>query len=165
MAITVNQIRKLNSIRVISVRDGALDKDDPEFKEKWERYQQDPQKHESLLKFKPEMQPTVFVCNFEFTGKEQANIKDAMLKGFDVDDNSPKISMGRWAYMVAKYAIKDIQNPPNVKDTITFRKDGRGYVHDDTMTFLERLGIAQEILQVYNNLIEPDKDEVANSKN
>jgi len=141
MAVKITDQRKVNAVRIISRSDGAID----EANSDWDLYNQDPIKNEGALKFLPKGQPTIFLCNFDISGKESALIKDAMIGGKDDDENT-KMSIGKWGYLVTKITLKDIQNPEGEKDVIELKKDSKGYVSDDTMTKLEKIGIVTEIL-------------------
>jgi len=151
MAIKLSQVKRLNSVHIISKRDDAVDEEQTE----WDRYDEDPVNNLDAIKYHAEKEATKFICNFEQTGKEVASIKDAMIKGFD-DDKNPMVAYGKWAYTVARMTLKDIQNPPNVGDVIIFKKDGKGYVTDEILTKLERLGIVQEIFQHWIHLTQDD---------
>jgi len=153
MAITTGQIKKLNAVHIISSKDSAVDEDASD----WELYSADPIKNLDAVKYKAGQEATHFICNFEQSGKEMATIKDAMLKGFD-DDRNPQLSYGNGAYTVARFTLKDIQNPPNVADTIVFKKEGRGYVADSVLTVLDRLGVVQEIFQHWVKLTQDDTE-------
>lgn len=151
MAVILSEKRKFNCVRIISKVDSAVDANESD----WDLYNEDPLKNEDALKFKPNSQPTIFVCNFEVTGKESAIIKDAMLAGMDSDNNA-KVSYGKWAYTVVKTVLKSIENPAGERDVIEFKKDGRGYVADDTLTKLEKYGILTEIFTHWITLTQSD---------
>jgi hypothetical protein len=110
------------------------------------------------------MVPTVFICNFDTTGREAAKIKNALISGVD-DDKNAKITMGDWQYQVVRTCLKEIENPPGVDDVIKFKKDGRGYVLESTMDQLEKVGIIQEIFGHYTTLTKEDEAVRDNAKN
>jgi len=160
MAVKLSQKRNLSTVRIISKIDDAVDDNGTD----WELYNEDPISNESAIKFKEGKKPTYFICNFDFTGKEAASTKDAMMK-IDEEKN-PSVAYGRWAYKVAQIALKDIDNPSDVPemDKLKVKKDGgTGYVMDSVMTDLERLGVVSEIFQHYLTLTQtPDRKNAKN---
>jgi hypothetical protein len=160
MPITITQVRKLNAVRLVSRKDSAIDHDNSD----WDLYDEDPIKNADALTMNKGQEPTVFVCNFDTTGKEGAKIKNSLVAGVD-DDKNAKISMGDWQYTVIRICLKDIQNPPNVADVIEFKKDGNGYVADKTMDFLEKVDLISELFAHYTTLTSSDEQVRANAKN
>lgn len=158
MAFELKDVKNLATVRIICPHDPALDLEAMKGTDILELYEEDPLTNESLLKFKEGMTPSIFVCNFEVSGRESAKIKDAMAGGTDEDKNM-KISYGTWEYSVVKTVLKDIQNPGSIK----FKKDSRGYVDDFTMSQLERFGVVQHIFVVYMKLTSPEVKQ--NAKN
>ena len=110
--------------------------------------------------FKADQKPSVFICNFELSGKQDAKIKDASFKGIDEDKN-PKMAYGDWEYQVVKMVLKDIENPGNIK----LKKDSKGWADDYTMTQLSQYKIIGEIFGMYINLTTGDNEAKANGKN
>lgn len=156
MAIRLEQKRSLACIEVISRADDAVDHE----KSNWDAYAASgDRKH---LVFLPDQEPTVFICNFELSGKEGAAIKNAMVGGSD-DDGKPAVALGSWSYRVVKMTLKAIQNPAGLPPEagMTFRKDDRGYAHDELMTQLERFGIVGEIFSMYTALTASDARKAA----
>ena len=158
MALIIDQSHRLNAVRIISRNDDAVDEEASD----WEVYDKDPVRNEKALVMKADQTPTIFLCNFELTGKEAANVKDALISGID-DEKNIKMSYGKWSYRVTQLTLKGIENPPNVKDVIEYKKDGRGYVSDQTMTLLERMGLVSEIFTHYTSLTQSKEKE--NAKN
>lgn len=157
----VAPLRRLNAIRYICRNDGAIDLENSDR----ELYESDPMKHADALKMKAGEDPTVFILNFEVTGRENSMIKDSTLKGID-DDKNPMIAMGKWAYTVAKICIKGIENPPNVKNPyVEFKKDGKGYIAENVLDKLSAIGVIDEIWSLFIKLREGDDAERVNSKN
>lgn len=147
MAIRKQSRVPLNAIEVISEHDDAVDREKSDmraYRESGDR------KH---LVFVEGKQPTVFLCNFELKGMEAAGIKNSMLGGKD-DEGQPAVAFGTWTFKVVKYALKDIQNPADVPDSdkLVYRKDDKGYTHDELISELERLGIVNEIFGMYTAL-------------
>lgn len=146
MAITIQQGKRLNAVRIISRIDDAVDAEGTD----WEAYDKDlDEKHIKLL---PGKTPTVFLCNFELKAKEAANIKNNMQTvEVDAGENKIKMTMGSWAYQVVRLTLKDIQNPDSVpaENQLVMKREGAGYPMDETMTMLERLGVVQEIFNHY----------------
>lgn len=158
MAIKKIKSKSLNAVRIISRQDEAIDIDSSD----WDLYEEDPAANESALKFKAGKEPTIFLCNFALTGKEQAALQDAMVSGID-DEKNPKVSLGRYAYQIAKVCLKDIQNPAAEVDVIKLKKDSRGYVSDETMTELHQAGVVNELFNHYFRLTQtPEKKEIKN---
>jgi len=149
MAVKLTDQRKLNAVRIISQADSAVD----ESASDWDLYKKDPIKNIDAIKFHPKTQPTIFLCNFEMSGKESALVKDSMIGGKD-DDNNAKMAFGKGGYILTKMTLKDIQNPEGEKDVIELKKDSKGYVSDETMTKLEQIGITTEILIHWSNLTQ-----------
>lgn len=160
MALTGSNIRKLNAIRYVCKADDAIDHSTSDR----ELYDEDPVKNASALKFLPGKDPTVFVLNFEITGREDALIKDARLAGVDADKNAI-LSMGKWALTVARICLKDIQNPPGVTPLVEFKKDGRGYVSDAVLDKLAPVGVIEEIWTLFMTLRGNREESKADAKN
>lgn len=150
MALLISARRSLNSIRIISRYDDAVDNDATD----WDKYDADPIANADAIVLKPGRQPTFFLCNFDLTGKESTTVKDAMVKGVDRSDGTVNLSYGKWAYTVVRLTLKDIQNPPDVDGVIEFKKDGTGYVLDSVLTVLERVGVVGEIFNHYLTLTQ-----------
>ena len=143
--------KSLNCVELISRNDDALDLEASNIEE----YLKDPIANRKKLVFKSGKEPTIFLCNFELSGKEQAIIQDSMMNGLN-DDNQPKISLGNYAYVVVRMCLKDIKNPPNETDIIEFKKDGRGYVLPSVMDTLHKCGLVNEIFNHYINLTQTE---------
>jgi len=149
MAIKLDQFKKFNCVEIISQSDDAVDTEESDFDE----YQATgDQKH---LVFVDGKQPTKFICNFEMKGKQAARIKNAMVGGHDEETKRPKVTIGDWSFKVVKYVLKDIQNPEGLEEgqAIKFRKDKDGYVHDEVLVILDRIGVVSEIFTMYSNLV------------
>lgn len=145
MAIRIERKKNLNAVEIISEHDDSLDVekcDFPAYRKDYDR---------AHLAFLPNTQPTVFVCNFELGGKEAAAVKNSMLGGSD-DDGKPQVALGSWGFRIVKLCLKDIRNPADVPEEqqLKLRKDDRGYVHDDFIAVLDRIGVANEIFAAYN---------------
>jgi len=160
MPIQMTQIRKLNAVRIISRKDSAIDQSATD----WESYDEDPVKNAKAITVNKGQEPTVFICNFDTSGKEGAKIKNALISGVD-DDKNARITMGDWQYTVVRICLKGIENPPGVADTIEFKKDGNNYVSERTMDMLERVGLVAEIFGHYTTLTKEDEDVKVNAKN
>lgn len=164
MAIQLSQVRKLNAVRIISRKDSAVDTDASD----WDRYDEDPLRNGDALVMnadgKKSMEPTVFICNFDTSGREAAKIKNALISGVD-DDKNAKITMGDWQYRVVQICLKGIENPPGTPDVIEFKKEGNGYVSDRTMDALEKIGLVAEIFGHYTTLTKEEEAVKENSKN
>jgi hypothetical protein len=156
----VERSRKLNAIRYVCKADGAVD----EAASDRDLYDSDPMKHADALIFKKGQEPTVFILNFEISGREDALIKDVRIKGVDEDKN-PIVAMGSWARKVAKFTIKGIENPPGVKPLVEFKKDGRGYIADHVLDKLGPVGVVEEVWQLFLALRENAEEEKAEVKN
>jgi hypothetical protein len=148
MAIRLQQAKRLNVIEIVSEIDDAIDMNLSE----WEEYKKTGDR--KFVMCKPGKQPTIFLCNFELKGKESAHVKNAMLDGKD-EDGAPKVTIGSWSHRVVKYTLKDIVNPSDLpeEEKIVFKKDDRGYCHDDVISKLEELGIVSEIFGLYMTLV------------
>lgn len=168
MAIELSKIRKPAGVRIISKKDSAIDWKATTPAE-WDRYMGGCLRNEDAVKFLEGMQPTIFLCNFDFDGEESAKIKNYMSGGADKfadSKKSTKVTIGSWGYMVVKYALKEIQNPPGTKDCLELKKDSKGYVNDETMNILARTEILDEIFAHYLVITQADKDRVEdNAKN
>lgn len=152
--------RKLNAVKYISKRDGAIDKETSELDE----YYEDIINNADKLKLKAGMEPTIFLLNLDLNAREASTVEDSQLKGMDEDKNAV-MAMGKWAYTVTKIVLKDIQNPPGETKGIEFKKDGRGYVDDRTLNKLSKMGIVSEIWQQYLSLTSDKTEDKANAKN
>ena len=143
MAIRTQARARLNAVEMIAKIDDAID-DGADY----DAYVK--ANDRNLLKFKPGLQPTVFLLNLEFSGKEAEAVKNAIVSGKD-EDGSPKVALGSWSFKVAKLSLKDIINPPDVplEAQMKMKKDDRGFAHDDLLGELDRLGIVQDIFSFY----------------
>lgn len=151
MAFKIQHTKPINAVEIISRNDEAIDREKSDFT----KYDDDPIDNKDAIVLKPGMEPTIFLCNFQLTGSQQAAIQNAMLTGVD-ENNQPKMTIGSWAYSVVKHVLKDIRNPANEADCIQFKRLGNGLVHDDTMTLLSRYGLINEIFNHYVNLTQTD---------
>lgn len=158
MAIKVQRKKPLNALEIICSFDDAIDQDNSDIEE----YKKTADI--SHLKFHPDKQPTVFLCNFELKGKESANVKNAMISGKD-DEGNPQLALGTWSFRVVKYTLKDIKNPTDLAadEKIEFKKDKDGYAHDDLIATLDNLGVVTEIFSFYTQLVTGGAG--ANAKN
>jgi hypothetical protein len=147
MAISINTIKRLNCVRLISRVDDAVDHDASD----WEKYDEDPMNNENAIKFLADKQPTIFTCNFEVDAKTNAKIQDAMFAGID-DDKQPKPAYGGWALAVVKHTLKGIENPASTVDPIRLKVDNKGAVSEETLNFLQQCGIISEIFNHYLKL-------------
>jgi hypothetical protein len=148
MAIKLMDMKKLNALEVISEKDDAIDMD----KSDWDKYLETCDT--THLVFKPNLEPTIFLCNFELKGKEVEYVKNAMIGGKD-EDGSPKLAMGSWSQRVVKYVLRDVKNPSYLKEDerIIFKKDSGVYAHEETIALLEKLGIVNEIFAHYSKQV------------
>lgn len=163
MAIFDKVQRRLNAVKYISKIDSALDKEDPDFDENWEKFIEDPNKNLELLKLKKGQEPTYFILNFELNAKDESTVKDSRISRVD-EDKQPVMAMGKWGYTVTKLCLKDIQNPPGVQG-IEFKKDGRGHVAETVMDKLSKFGIVDEIWELHLGLTQAQKEMKDNAKN
>jgi len=159
MALVMNK-RKLNAIRFISKIDDAVDVEASDR----DLYLEDPVANADALKFKKGKEPTIFLLNFELSGKENAAIEDKQSGGLD-DERNPKISMGAWSYAVARMTLKDIQYPAGETPIVEFKKEGRGYASERVLDTLSKLGIIGEIFNLFITLRASDAEVKANAKN
>lgn len=147
MAIRIEQKRALNAVELVSVNDDAIDTENSNIEEY--------QKTGDLvhLKYLPDKAPTIFLMNFEHKGKEGAMVKNAMLEGKD-ENGAPTFTVGSWAYKIVKLTLKDIKNPPDLPEDcrLVYRKDDRGYAHDETIAKMDRYGIVEELFAFYSKL-------------
>lgn len=140
MGISLNSIKRINCVRMISKIDDAIDHVNSD----WDLYDEDLIQNEDALKFLPDKIPTIFICNFELDAKTNAKIQDAMFAGID-DERNPRPAYGGWALAVAKYTLKGIENPAGVSDPIRFKVDSKGFASDEVLNTLQKAGIIQEI--------------------
>lgn len=152
MAIRKRQDRRLATVELISQFDEAVDEEKSDIKS----YINDPIKNRDKLVLKEGIEPTIFLCNFQLNGKERSMIDNTMVTGVD-EDNSAKMSWGKWKYTVARIVLKAIHNPVGAKDGIEFKKDGTGYASEATMDELYDLGIVDELWSAYVALTSDDK--------
>lgn len=146
--VTAVQAKAMNAVEILSKTDDAIDME----KSEWEEYTKTlDEKH---LVFVPDLQPTRFICNFEFNSDDAKKIKNHMLGGKD-EDGKPTFAFGDWASEVTRRSLKDIQQPDYLKaeEKIEFKKDSVGFVGPKTMSLLERYGIVDEIFSHYSRLI------------
>lgn len=147
MAILIQKQQPINAVEVISEQDDALDLEASDL----EGYKKTGDV--SKLKFLPDKQPTIFLCNFSLRGTQAAALKNAMIGGTD-EDGKPQIAFGSWSFKAAKFCLKDIKNPEGLPDDakLIFKKDEKGLAHDDLLATLDRLGIVNEIFSMYSSL-------------
>jgi hypothetical protein len=148
MAITLVRSIPLNALELVCEFDDAIDQGNSDIEEYKKTADM---KH---LKFHPNKQPTIFLCNFDLKGKEAAAIKNAMLSGRD-DEGNPQLTLGTWSFRVIKYTLKDIRNPDYIEahERIDMKKDKDGYAHDDLLAILDKVGVVNELFTFYNNLV------------
>jgi hypothetical protein len=161
MAFKIQNNIDLKIIKIVSEQDDAIDWDKTT-QETFEKYRKNADLN--LLKFKPNMQPTVFICNFELKGKQAKQVKNSMLAGKD-DDGKPSVSIGSWSYEVVKNVLKEIKNPDYLKpeEVIELVKDSQGFVSYDTLALLDRYGILSEIFSIYSNITSgTNRDQIKN---
>lgn len=159
MAVFVQEQKiNLKALEIISEIDDSLDKGDlesDEGKEKWKEIWDDYCKDldRAKLPFIEGKEPTVFLCNFELSGKQSASVKNSMLEGKD-EDGQPKVAMGSWSQRVVQHTLKDIQNPSDLpkEKHLVFKKDDRARASATIVGILDRLGIVNEIFGHYTNL-------------
>jgi len=151
MAFKKSGLRNLNSVRIISRNDSAIDQE----KSNFDAYMLDAIGNENSIVFLEGKLPTIFLCNFEVDGKSGAAIQDSMMGGID-DEKNPKVTPGRWAYEICRRCVKDIQNPIGEVDVIKLTKDVKGFVSDETMTELQKYGIVNEIFNHYFALTQSE---------
>lgn len=157
----VLETRKLNAVKFVSKKDGAIDREESDLEE----YYDDIIKNADKLIFKEGQEPTYFLLNLEINAREDSMIKDSQAKGVD-DDKQMVMSVGKWAYTVCKIVLKDIINPPgSPAGVIPFKKDGRGYVDDRTLDKLSKMGIVDEIWHQYLSLTKDNEDEKTQAPN
>lgn len=158
MAIRAEKKRPLNALEYVSVNDDAIDleaSDIDDYKKTGDA---------SKLKYLPNMQPTIFLLNFELKGRDAELIKNSLFGGKDAD-GKPQVTMGTWSFVVAQVTLKDIRNPDglSVDEALVFRKNEKGNAHADLIATLERFGIVDEISSLYSTLTMTR--ERANAKN
>lgn len=151
MGITLDDIRPLNSVTIISKKDSAVDHEATD----WDAYAEDCIKNASALVLKEGEEATRFICNFEFSGKEEALVKNYTMGGRD-EEGGLKPTLGSWGYGVTRLSLKGIENPPGING-IKLKLDSGKYPNPDTMTKLQRFGIVDEILAHYISLTQGDK--------
>jgi len=147
MAIRKISKRPLNAVELMSVSDDAIDVDASDFT----LYNEDPIKNRDALKFKDNKQPTVFLCNFELTGREQAILQNAQMAGQD-ENKDQKSLLGSYVYNLTRMTLKNIINDPNESDVIKMKFDSKRYVDDSVMTVLCDNNIHLEIAGHYMTL-------------
>ena len=160
MAVTIKNLRPLNAVIVYSAVDDAIDHEASD----WDKYREDVIKNVDALSFIAGKEPTKFICNFEFTGKDDATVKDSMMSGVD-RENNVKMSMGSWQYEVVRRVLKVIENPEGSADVIKLKFESGNLVDKNTMTFLTRTGVSAEIFDVYLKLRNDEGDAKAEAKN
>jgi len=159
MAIRISAV-KYNACRIVSREDDSLDFDNEEMD--FDLYVKDCIKNEGALRFKEGQKPTIFLCNFDFSGKEATAIKNYMAGSGDEfgSKQDTKVTMGSWAYKVVQMGLREIENPAGTKDGLELKKDGKGggkYVSEATMTQLIQMGIVDELFVHYLALTKADK--------
>lgn len=161
MAIRLQNRKDMSRIEFIAEADEAIDHKDSECS--YEEYLKTGD--ESKLRFKPDLQPTRFILNFELKGKDAERVKNAAMSGKDLDGKTA-LSIGTLMFTLAKLSIKSIQYAPDepLETQIILKKDDRGNVHDDTLALLDRYGILDGIWSLYGNLVlTPSKAASKNS--
>lgn len=147
MAVRFSQKRDLSAIQMIARCDDSVEEKGTD----WEAYfKTADEKH---LVIKPNMIPTRFHLNFNFDGKGAEQIKNAMIGGSD--DDGVKLAYGTWTFRVAKLALKEITNPPDLplEEHLRMQQDARQLAHDDLLAKLDRLGVVQDIFSLYQALV------------
>lgn len=156
MAIKMTEQRKkdLTKVKIIAKIDDSIDWDSEDTD--WEAYSDT--LNESNLAFKPNCQPTRFVCNFELKEKDARAIKNYLLTGKDTEGR-PTFAFGDWSSEVARRCLKAIEEPEGMSpmDKIPFETDRDGYLNKKTMGILQRVGVIEEIFAQYGRLTSNDE--------
>lgn len=147
MAIRIEQKKNLNAVEFISGDDDAIDVENSDIEEYMKTGDV------TKLKFLADKQPTIFMLNFEFKGNEAMRVKDSVMSGRD-SEGKPALTLGTWAFKIAKLSLKGIKNPDDLPEgsRLVFKKDEKGYAHDDLITQLDKFGIVDEIFKFYSSL-------------
>lgn len=147
-----------SAVEVICRNDDAIDMKNSDFDE----YQKTgDQKH---LKFIPDKQPTIFVCNFKLLGKERAKIMNN--SSGVTEDGERSLSIGSMFYAITKYCLKDIRYPEGTPEEskFTFKKDKDGFPNDETIGELDSAGVSMDIAVMFNAMTSRTaRPEVKNS--
>lgn len=95
-------------------------------------------------------QATLFKINFSLTPKKQIFIDNSSLGG-DGKKEQFGFKLGSHKYTIVKSVLVGIENPDDVPadQRFTFKSDGKGFVHDDTMNELLANGLVDEIYSFY----------------
>lgn len=158
MALTLDHCRSLNEVVLIAKRDDAIDLGKSDYEKFLETGNED------HLAFVEGKNPTRFILNFDFKGRDGEKIKNAMMG--TARDGQPNVAMGSWSYLVTKHALKEIRYGEGVplEKQIKMQHDQHQNVHDDLIARLDKLGVVAQIFSLYMSLVQtPERAEAKNS--
>lgn len=145
----------LKCIELISLRDDAVDEDGSDY----DMYIKTLDR--SHLKLNGE--PSLFILNLDFKGREAQAIKNASMSAKD-DEGKASLALGSLSFIITRFGLKDIKHPEGASDTLPFVKGKDNNVHDNLIGTLDRLGVVNEILAVYSqHVANPTRAEAKNS--
>lgn len=144
----------LKCIELISLGDDAVVEDESNYDEYIKTLDR---KH---LKLKAE--PSLFILNLDFKGREAQQIKNASMSAKD-DDGKASLALGSLSFTIAKLGLKDIKHPENEANTLPYMKGKDNHAHENLIGTLDRLGVVNEILAVYSqHVANPTRAEAKN---
>lgn len=145
----------LKCIELISLRDDAVDEEGSNYDEYIKTLDR---KH---LKLNGE--PSLFILNMDFKGKEAQQIKNASMSAKD-DDGKASLALGSLSFTIARLALKDIKHPEGEGNVLPFMKGRDNNAHENLIGSLDRMGVVNEILAVYSqHVANPTRTEAKNS--
>jgi hypothetical protein len=107
----------------------------------------------SHLRYVSDKEPTKFICNFSFSGKEAAMVKNSMIGSKD-EEGKPSVSLGSWQFRIARLSLKDIQNPAYLPEDECFvMKNYDGYADEKLLAVLNNYGVIDAIFSLYSSLV------------
>lgn len=151
------------SIKVISMKDSSLNKDDslyPQgFDEAWKAYQKN--LDESLLVFMPDAKPTRFVLALSMNHAALTHVENSKIK---IDKGQAAIQL---SYLLEeiRVCLTDIENPCG---KVQFKKDkSDGFADKELIAFLSAVKILPELIEARNLALndDPAKDTEQVKKN
>ena len=159
MAIKRVDTKKLDNVIIVSKNDDAIDEENSDWDAYLEDYKMD------HLSFLADKEPTKLVCNFRFSASEIAEVKNSMMSSINKSTSQPNLSVGSYQQNIARFGLKDIQNPEYVPahDRLTLKKNGK-HLRDDSIEMLEQYGLVDEIFTAYTTLTDMNQTH-GNEKN
>jgi len=143
------------SLKVIISRDSALDpscfSEEVDGKTAFEKYTST--LDEKFLKFREGKEPTRFHLRKVLDYKSQLHIRNMQIS---IEGTGKKmVQKVNFNFMVeeVRRSLVDIENPPGVSNVLEYKKAADSYANEDLISFLDQLGVVQELYNIRLNFL------------